>query len=65
MFNLRKWTIIKADTSDQAQESILSQLDELEVLYLVVFHSRKFIELKLNYKIHDKELLVIVETFKQ
>ena len=29
---------MKADASDQAQESVLSQLDKSENLYLVVFH---------------------------
>ena len=56
---------MKADASDQAQESVLSQLDELENLYLVVFHSQKFTEPELNYEIHNKELLAIVKAFKQ
>ena len=56
---------MKADALDQAQESVLSQLDESENLYSVVFHSWKFTELKLNYEIHDKKLLAIVKAFKQ
>ena len=65
MFNLRKQTIIKADTLNQVQKSILSQLNELENLHLITFYSQKFTELKLNYKIHDKKSLVIVKVFKQ
>ena len=38
MFDLRKQTIIKIDVLDQAQESVLSQLDKFENLYLVVFY---------------------------
>ena len=38
MFNLKKQIIIKADTSDQVQESILSQSDKSENLHLVAFH---------------------------
>ena len=43
----------------------MSQLDKFKNLYLVTFHSWKFTDSKLNYKIHDKELLVIVKAFKQ
>ena len=56
---------MKANASDQAQESVLSQSDKLENLHPVAFYSRKFTELKLNYKIYNKELLVIVKAFKQ
>ena len=64
MFNLRKQTVMKADASDQAQESVLSQSNKLENLHLVAFHSQKFTESELNYKIHNKELLTIVKAFK-
>ena len=65
MFDSKKLIIIKADTSDQVLDSVLSQWDESENLYLVVFYSHKFIESELNYMIHDKELLAIIKTFKQ
>ena len=39
MFNFRKQIVIKTDVSDQAQESVLSQLDKFKNLYLVMFHS--------------------------
>ena len=56
---------MKADTSDQAQKSVLSQSNKLENIYLVVFYSQKFTELKLNYEIYNKKLLIIVKAFKQ
>ena len=56
---------MKVDALDQAQESVLSQLDKLENLHPVAFYLQKFTELKLNYKIHNKELLTIVKVFKQ
>ena len=65
MFNLRKQIIMKADTLNQAQESVLSQSDKLENLHLIAFYSQKFTEFELNYKIHNKELLVIVKVFEQ
>ena len=43
----------------------MSQLDKSENLHSIVFHLWKFTESELNYKIHDKELLVIVKAFKQ
>ena len=65
MFDLRKQTVMKADTWDQVQRSILSQLDKSENLYLVVFYSQKFTESELNYEIYNKKLLAIVKAFKQ
>ena len=56
---------MKADASDQAQRNVLSQSDKSENLHLVTFHSQKFTESELNYKIHDKKLLAIVKAFKQ
>ena len=56
---------MKADASNQVLDSVLSQRDESENLHSVVFHSHKFTDQKLNYKIHDKELLAIIKAFKQ
>ena len=39
MFDLRKRTIMKIDISDQAQESVLSQLDKFKNLHSVAFYS--------------------------
>ena len=38
IFDFRKQIIIEADALNQAQESVLSQLDKSENLHLVVFH---------------------------
>ena len=65
MFDLRKQIIMKADTSDQVQKSILSQSDKSENLHSVAFHSQKFTEFELNYEIYNKKLLAIVKAFKQ
>ena len=56
---------MKANASDQVLDSVLSQQDKSENLHSVVFHSCKFTDSELNYEIHNKELLVIVEVFKQ
>ena len=31
----------------------------------MIIHSKKIINIKLNYKIHNKELLVIINIFKK
>ena len=65
MFDSRRLIIMKVNASDQVLDSVLSQRDESENLHLVAFHSHKLTDQELNYKIHDKELLTIVEAFKQ
>jgi len=43
---------------------VLSQRDEEGRLHPVAFHSRKFTPAEINYEIHDKELLAVVDAFK-
>ena len=57
--------IIEADASDFALGSILSQRTDDGKLHPVAFHSRKFEGAEINYEIHDKELLAIVDSFEQ
>jgi len=56
--------IIETDTSDFALGAVLSQRDGENRLHPVEFHSRKFQPAEINYEIHDKELLAVVDTFK-
>jgi hypothetical protein len=53
------------DASDYAIGACISQLDEKGKLCLVAFFSCKMSLVELNYDIHDKELLAIVEAFKE
>ena len=57
--------IIKMDVSDYALAAILSMvsLTDNEV-HRIAFHSHTFTPPKLNYDVHDKELLAIFEAFK-
>ena len=57
--------IIKTDMSDYALTAILSMvsLTDNEV-HPIAFHSHTFMPPKLNYNVHDKELLAIFEAFK-
>jgi len=63
-FDATKPVIIETDASDFAIGAVLSQRDEEGRLHPVAFHSRKFQPAEINYEIHDKELLAIVDTFK-
>ena len=40
---------------------VLSQLDQSNVLRPIGFYFRKFTAAEINYEIHDKELLAIIE----
>jgi len=64
LFDPAKEVIIETDALDFAIGAILSQRDEERRLHPVAFHSRKFQLAEINYEIHDKELLAVVDDFK-
>jgi len=57
-------TVVETEASDFALGSVLSQYKGRR-LHLVAFHSRKLNSAETNYEIHDKELLAIMEAFKE
>jgi len=63
-FDPQRPVIIETDASDFAIRAVLSQRDDKGHLHPVAFHSRKFQPAEINYEIHDKELLAIVDAFK-
>jgi len=63
-FDAAKLVIIETDASDFAIGAVLSQRDNENRLHPVAFHSRKFQPAEINYEIHDKELLAVVDAFK-
>ena len=65
MFESGKFITLETDASDEAIEACISQSDEKGRLHLIAFHSRKLTGAELNYEIHDKKLLAIVDSFKQ
>jgi hypothetical protein len=56
--------IAENDALDFTLGSTLSQTAKDQKLHLNAFHSRKFSPAEINYKIHNKELLAIVDCFK-
>jgi len=63
-FDPGKPVIIETDASDFAIGAVLSQRDEENCLHPIAFHSCKFQPAEINYKIHDKKLLAVVDAFK-
>jgi len=64
-FDPQKLVIVEINASDFALGAILSQKNqETGRLYPIAFHSRKFSPAEINYEIHDKKLLAVVDTFK-
>jgi len=63
-FNPTRPVILETDASDCAIGAVLSQRGNDNRLHPVAFHSRKFQPTEINYDIHDKELLAIVDAFK-
>jgi hypothetical protein len=53
----------ESDASDYALVAILSLKRDDKWLFPVAFHSQKFTAAKINYEIHDKELLAIADSF--
>ena len=57
--------IIKTDLSNYVLGGVLLQYNKNGKLCLVAFFSRKLAPAESNYKIYNKELLVIIKCFKQ
>lgn len=56
---------LETDASDFALGAVLSQMGVDEKLHPIAFYSRKFSAAEINYEIHDKELLAIVDSFQE
>jgi hypothetical protein len=56
--------VIETDASDYALAAILSQVESNGEIHPVTYLSRSFLDTKLNYDTHNKELMVIYEAFK-
>jgi hypothetical protein len=55
---------VETDASDFALGATLSHIGDDKKLHPNAFHARKFPAAEINYEIHDKELLTIVDSFK-
>ena len=64
-FDPKKKIILKTKVLDQALGLYLSQPNAEGKLHPVAYLLRKFSSPELNYNIHDKELLAIINAFKE
>jgi hypothetical protein len=60
-----KTVFLEVDTLDFAIDLVLSQYGENGRLHPIAYRSRKFSTIEINYEIHDKELLAIIDTFEE
>ena len=64
-YHLQHQKIIETDVIDLAKGAVLSQLKPDGQWHLVAFYSKKYFDAECNYDIHDKEMVVIVDCFKE
>ena len=65
-YHPKKPLMIETDASDLAKGAVLSQYEDSDKKWHpVAFYSKKFSPAELNYDIHDKEMVVIVDCFKE
>jgi hypothetical protein len=58
-------TVIECDSSGYVTAGVLSQYDENRVLRPCAYFSKKNTPAECNYKIHDKELLAIIQGLEE
>ena len=63
-FNLKHQVILKINALNYVKDEILSQYNNENVLYLMIFYSKSMIFVEINYHIYDKKLLIIIRCFK-
>ena len=63
-FDRFKKTILKIDFFDYVNEGVLSQYDNENVLYSIIFYNKNLISVEYNYQIYDKKLLAIIRYLK-
>jgi hypothetical protein len=63
--NTEKLFELETDASNFALGKQLGQKDLERQIHPVAFYSKKFNGLELNYPIHNKELIAVIEGFKE
>ncbi len=53
-------TILEINSFNYVNDKVLSQYDDEKVLHSIVFYSKNMFSAECNYKIYDKELLIII-----
>ena len=53
--------MLKTNASDHVMKEIISQWNSDDMLHLIIFFNRKFNDVKFNYEIYNKKILVIIK----
>ncbi len=65
MFESEKSITLEINASDKVIETCINQSDDKKHLHFIAYYNCKLTVVELNYEIHDKKLLAIVNSFKQ
>ncbi len=63
-FDQTRKTILEIDSFNYVNDEVLSQYNDEDVLHSIVFYSKNMSSAECNYKIYDKELLIIIWAFE-
>ncbi len=63
-FDSIREAILKMNFLNYVNDEVLSQYDDEDILHSVIFYSKNMILAECNYKIYDKELLIIIRCLK-
>ncbi len=63
-FDSIREVILKTNFLNYVNDKVLSQYDDEDILHSVIFYSKNMIFAECNYKIYDKELLIIIHCLK-
>ena len=63
-FDRIRKAVLETDFFDHVNVDVLSQNDDDDVLYSIVFYSKNMLSAKYNYEIYDKKLLAIIKYLK-
>ncbi len=63
-FNQTCKTILEINSFNYVNDEVLSQYDDEEILHSIAFYSENMFSAECNYKIYDKELLIIIQAFE-
>ncbi len=56
--------ILEINSFNYVNDEVLSQYDDKKILHSMIFYSKNMSSAECNYKIYDKELLIIIQAFK-
>ncbi len=57
-------TILEINSFNYINDEVLSQYDDEEILHSIAFYSKNMFSAECNYKIYNKELLIIIQAFE-